>query len=203
MKSPNQKEFLSFLKRTEIVKYFPEPIVLKSGKKSHWYFNWRKGFESVQCMDELSNLLLHFIEVQGLEFDQIIGVPESCMRIGFLCQFKRFIMENEDHPISTFRINEKEHGDPAHRSFLGDSRGRFILIEDVTTSGMSLFATVEKLLKMEGAQISAVVALTDRSGKTQEGDSIVGSLLLQKFGIPFLAILDFEDIVKEEAFFHE
>lgn len=84
----NQEEFNKFIEDNNVYGFFQEAITLKSGRKSHFYVNWRNVVEDVFLTDLLSDYLLSFAKSNGLEGDTFYGVPEGATKLGVITQFK-------------------------------------------------------------------------------------------------------------------
>ncbi len=84
MASFDQKAFDRFLLDNEVVGFFEKPIVLKSGRKSSWYVNWRKVAADVYLMDRLVDFLFAFVADQKLTPDIFYGVPEGATKLGVI-----------------------------------------------------------------------------------------------------------------------
>jgi orotate phosphoribosyltransferase len=69
----------------------------------------------------------------------------------------------------------KEHGAPKDRFFLGEPKGKIVVLEDVTTTGGSLLATVDQL-KQLNVDIIAAIALTNRNEKRDDGKTVSEAL---------------------------
>ena len=65
------------------------------------------------------------------------------------------------HVVSMGRSAPKEHGDPADRYFIGAPRGKTLVLEDVTTTGRSLFSAIDRL-RNSGIDVVGALTLTDR-----------------------------------------
>lgn len=162
----NQETFDNFVLESGIIGFFKEPIKLKSGRFSTWYVNWRTVAEDVYLIDKLTDFVIAFAKEHGLAPDTFYGVPEGASKLGVLTQYKWAKAQKNfgkgSHNLAMGRGKEKDHGDPKDRSFLAMPKGRTIVIEDVTSTGGSLIATVEKLRALD-VDVVAAIALTNRS----------------------------------------
>jgi orotate phosphoribosyltransferase len=161
----NQKEFNDFILNNNVIGFFKEPITLKSGRKSNWYVNWRTVVEDVFLTDKLTDFILEYINDIELKPDCLYGVPEGATKLGIISQFK-YAKKSENyskgtHVLAMGRAKPKDHGAPKDKFFVGMPTGKVIIIEDVTTTGMSLLATIDSL-KESGIDIIAAIGLTNR-----------------------------------------
>jgi orotate phosphoribosyltransferase len=161
----NQADFNDFILRNKVIGFFNEPIKLKSGRMSNWYVNWRTVVEDVYLMDQLSDFVLDFIKAKNIKVDCLYGVPEGATKLGILSQFK--LAKSSDnyskgsHILAMGRAKPKDHGAPKDRFFVGMPQGDVVILEDVTTTGMSLLSTIDSL-KQANVNIVAAIGLTNR-----------------------------------------
>lgn len=187
MKTFNQKKFNEFILKNKIIGFFEKPIVLKSGRTSHWYVNWRNITEDVFLADLLSDFILSFIKSKKLKPNCIFGVPEGATKIAILSQYK--LAKNsknygpKTHVLAMGRGKPKEHGELKDRYFLGVPKGKIIVLEDVTTTGSSLLETINVLKKIKNIKIIAAISLTNRMETDEKGESVQD--LIEKAGVKY------------------
>ncbi len=169
----NQEKFNQFIIDSGVIGFFEQPIKLKSGRMTNWYVNWR--INDVFLMDKLSDFVIAFIKSLGLQPDCFYGVPEGATKLGIITQHKWAKQSSDFGEVSYVlpmgRGKPKEHGDIKDRYFVGEPRGKIVVIEDVTTTGGSLIETLRNL-KEAGADIIGVVSLTNRMEKRDDGLSV-------------------------------
>jgi orotate phosphoribosyltransferase len=187
----NQQKFNQFVLENGVVGFFEEPITLKSGRLSHWYVNWRNVAEDVFLIDKLTDFVIDFIEDLNLKPDCFYGVPEGATKLGILAQYKWAKKSPNyapySHTLAMGRGKPKDHGEPKDRYFVGQPRGKTLILEDVTTTGSSLLETIENLIRAR-VQMIAAVGLTNRVELTNDGKS-VGKAVEEK-GISYLQMSD-------------
>ena len=150
-----------------VVKKFDKPIKLKSGKESNIYINWRGITHSVSLTYTLALHITDVINTYFPECECIYGVPEGATKLALISQFllakpyEKSTKKNE-YPLAMGRAKEKIHGDPKDKYFIGEPLGNIIVIEDVVTTGQSLFNCLDQLKKQK-KNVIAVMVLTDRS----------------------------------------
>ena len=171
----NQEEFNKFIEENNVYGFFQEAITLKSGRKSHFYANWRNVVEDVFLIELLSDYLISFAKSKGLNVDTFYGVPEGATKLGVIAQYKLAKLQENfakgSHILAMGRAKPKEHGDPKDRFFVGMPKGKVVVIEDVTTTGGSLIATLNSL-KDAGVNVVGVISLTNRMEKRDDGTSV-------------------------------
>ena len=167
--------FIEFMLDNGVVGFFEEPVTLKSGRRSHWYVNWRTVSGDAYLTDRLADFLIDFAADKGWNPDAFFGVPEGASKLGIVSTMKLAKASPDFAPgrfgLPMGRGRPKEHGDPADRLFLTQPRGRTVVVEDVTTTGGSL---VEALggLKQTDAHVVAAVGLTSRMMLRDDGSSV-------------------------------
>jgi len=172
----NEKDnFHNFILNNKIIGFFKEPLRLKSGRLSSWYINWRKIASDVYLLDQLTDYILLFIDYLGLNPKCFYGVPEGATKLGVITQYKWARRQKNynpgSYPLSMGRGKQKEHGDPKDRFFVGIPKGDTIILEDVTTTGESLIATIKKLRDLN-VKIIATIGLTNRNELRDDGKSV-------------------------------
>ncbi|HMQ11326.1 MAG TPA: hypothetical protein PKC21_05345 [Oligoflexia bacterium] len=161
----DQHTFIDFMLKHKVVGTFEQAIQLNSGRYSNWYVNWRDVAQDAYALDLLCDQVLAFTSSLNLQVDTFYGVPEGASKLGFLCQYK-FAKQSENfalgsHVLSMGRGKVKAHGNPKDQFFLGVPKGRTLVIEDVTTTGMSLVLAIKKLKEAQ-VDVVAAIALTNR-----------------------------------------
>jgi orotate phosphoribosyltransferase len=181
----NQNNFNKFVIDNGVIGFFENPVVLKSGRQSNWYVNWRTVSEDVFLMDQLSEYVLNFagdlISAGEISDSEICyyGVPEGATKLGLLVQYKYASRApgygKGSHVFPMGRAKPKEHGDPKDKFFVGAPKGNLIVLEDVTTTGGSLIETIIKLVEA-GITVSACIGLTNRMEKRDDGRSVKSAI---------------------------
>ena len=171
----NQNRFNEFVLDNGVIGFFKAPIKLKSGRNSNWYVNWRNVAEDVFLLDQLANHVLAFTQDLGLNPDCFFGVPEGATKLGIITQYKWALQSPiyapHSHALPMGRGKPKEHGIPKDKYFVGQPRGKTIILEDVTTTGDSLLTTIDSLTQA-GIEITSAISLTNRMEKRDDGLSV-------------------------------
>lgn len=176
----NQEEFNKFVLDNNVVGFFEQPIKLKSGRMSNWYVNWRNIAGDVFLLNQLAEYVTAFTKEAftkdlGLHPNCFYGVPEGATKIGLFTQDK-WAKESPNygpnsHVLPMGRGKPKEHGDPKDKYFVGQPKGRTIILEDVTTTGGSLLNTIDNLIEAE-IPVIAAFGLTNRMELRDDGQSV-------------------------------
>lgn len=183
----NREEFNQFILENKIVGFFEELVTLKSGRPSPWYANWRNATEDPFLIDQLTDYILEFVEDSGLEPDCFYGVPEGATKLGIITQYKWAKNSPNyglgSHVLAMGRGKPKDHGEPKDRFFVGQPKGKVIILEDATTTGSSLLETIDNL-SQPGARLIAAVVLTNRMELRDDGKSVKEAV--EEKGVPYL-----------------
>ncbi len=198
MKKFDQKGFIDFALDNNVVGFFQQPIKLKSGRLSNWYVNWRNVAEDVFLLDRLSDYVISFTKDMDLEPDCFYGVPEGTTKLGIISQYK-WAKESPDyapytHILPMGRGKPKDHGTAKDKYFLGQPKGKTIIIEDVTTTGGSLLKTIDNLNEAD-VRVIAAFGLTDRMELRDDGKSVQEAVSLR--GIPYYSLSDALQLLPE------
>lgn len=185
----DQQEFNNFIEENNVYGFFQEPITLKSGRKSHFYANWRNVVEDVWLTERLAEYVVEFVKDAEILVNTFYGVPEGATKLGIITQYK-YAKQSPNynkgsHILSMGRAQPKDHGAPKDKYFVGVPRGKIIVLEDVTTTGGSLIKTLEGL-KEAGLNIVGVISLTNRMEKRDDGLSVKQAI--EKMGYKFYSM---------------
>ena len=181
----SQTDFNRFVVDHGVIGFFEKPIILKSGRSSNWYVNWRTVAHDAFLLDQLSDFLLAFITASvrtaalPAEPDCIYGVPEGASKLAILTQYKFALRSAKfapgSHIIAMGRGKPKEHGAPQDKFFVGVPQGKVVIVEDVTTTGGSLLTTIDQLIESD-IEIIATIGLTNRMEKRDDGKSVAAAI---------------------------
>ncbi|MFO8019512.1 MAG: hypothetical protein R6U96_12875 [Promethearchaeia archaeon] len=192
----NQDRFDQFIIEHQVIGFFSESITLKSGRESHWYVNWRDIAEDVYLLDKLSDFVISYIQHKDFDPDCFFGVPEGATKLGILCQYKwatsKADYQEGRYVLAMGRGKPKAHGELKDQNYLGIPRGKIVVIEDVTTTGGSMFSTVQNLLEFD-INIIAAVGLTNRNEIRRDGKSV--KELFDDIGIDYYAMSNAIDLL--------
>ena len=170
-----QDEFNEFVVANEVIGFFEKPVVLNSGRLSHWYVNWRTVMEDAYLADCLMKFVVNFVWERMPDTKTIYGVPEGATKLAILAQAEWARRQTDygagRYSLAMGRGRAKEHGEPKDRFFLGVPKGETVVLEDVTTTGGSLIKTVNSLALAQ-VKIIAAIGLTNREELNNDGRSV-------------------------------
>lgn len=192
----DQQKFNSFIVDNNVYGFFDEPITLASGRKSHFYANFRSLVEDAWLTDILTDYVISFAKDNNLDIDTFYGVPEGATKVGLIAQYKS-AKESDNfsagtHVLAMGRGKPKEYGVPKDKFFVGVPRGKVVVIEDVTTTGGSLITTL-KSLKEAGVNVVGVITLSNRMEKRDDKKSVKQAI--EELGVKFFSMSSALDIL--------
>lgn len=194
----DRNKFNNFLLDNRVVGFFDKPITLKSGRQSHFYVNWRTVSNDVFLLDKLSDFLIAFTKDAGLSPDAFYGVPEGASKLGVISTYKwarnHAGFSKGSHALPMGRGKVKEHGDPKDKFFVGEPRGKIIVVEDVTTTGGSLLSTLDQLSQID-VKVIAAIGITNRMEKRDDGRSVEEAIAAR--GVKYLALSEATNFLPE------
>tara|TARA_Y100000310_G_scaffold345406_1_gene464604 strand:+ start:1331 stop:2746 length:1416 start_codon:yes stop_codon:yes gene_type:complete len=194
----NQQEFNEFVLKNGVIGFHKQPVQFTSGRYSNWYVNWRDVTEDAFLLDRLSDYIIEFVRGLEVQPDCFHGVPEGATKIGVITQFKWAKQSPSfsagSHVLSMSRGKMKEHGEPKDRHFLGESKGKTFVVEDVTTTGTSLISTLDKL-RDAGVEVAGAIGLTNRMEKRDDGMTVKEAI--ESRGIPYYYMSNSFDLLPE------
>lgn len=180
----DQQAFNEFIIEHGVVGFFEKPVVLKSGRTSNWYVNWRRVSNDVYALEKLAEFVVSFTEslIAGGKIaapDCLYGVPEGATKLGVLAQYlyakrsPRF--GSGSHVLAMGRGGVKQHGAPEDRYFVGMPRGKTLIVEDVTTTGGSLLSTIDALNE-SSVEVLGAIGLTNRMERRDDGKTVATAI---------------------------
>ena len=173
------KDIQKFILDNDIIGFFDKPITLKSGRTSHFYVNWRTATIDAFLLDQITDYLCAYIKELDFPWDSLYGVPEGASKTAMITALKLAKasegFQKGSHVVSMGRGKVKEHGSADNKYFIGMPKGRTLVLEDTTTTGLSLIACIKDLQKA-GVEVTAAIGMTDRMEKRDDGLSVEEAL---------------------------
>ncbi|MDE1169657.1 MAG: orotate phosphoribosyltransferase [Verrucomicrobium sp.] len=141
-------------------------FILRSGRHSRQFFQCALLLQHAALAAELCGDLA--AKVKGLSFDAIASPAMGGILVG---------QEVARHLKTRHIFAEKQEGKLVIRRFPIEPGTRFLVAEDVVTTGGAVRETMA-LLRAAGAEVAGVAAIVDRSGEPPVD-----------FGVPFFSLL--------------
>lgn len=196
MRKFNQEEFNKFIEENNVYGFFEEPITLVSGRKSHFYVNWRDITKDVWLADKLIDYIIAFAQDNQIEADTFYGVPEGATKLGLLTQYKWAKMSGSyapgSHALAMGRAKIKDHGLPKDKFFVGMPNGKVVIVEDLVTVATNLMPVIDNL-RSAGVDVVGVIVLANRMEKRDDGISVKEAV--EAKGVRFFSMSSALDIL--------
>lgn len=128
---------------------------LKSGEISPVYFDLRVIISHPDVMEELTELMLKFIEEKEVQCDQLCGVPYTALPLATLLSVKM------RQPMLIRRKEAKGYGTNKLIEGKFQNQETCLIIEDVVTTGSSIIETTNDL-RGEGLVVEDAIVVVDR-----------------------------------------
>ncbi len=131
-----------------------EQLNLKSGVQSPFYFDLRDMISHPEILKGISGLIAD--SIKKMDFDYVSGIPYTALPIAGL------VAEKLNKPLIYTRKEEKTYGtkNPIIGQF--EKGKKALIIDDLITSGESIFETVEKF-ESTGLEVKDLFVIINRS----------------------------------------
>ena len=166
-------------------------FILKSGKKSPYFFNvgsfFNQGF-----LAELSNLYTEEIISSKLEFDVVFGPAYKGIPLAAVISASLSTKISKPIPFAFNRKEAKVHGEGG--SIVGELKDKKVLVvDDVLTAGTALKQSLEIISQEGGSAIGCLVAL-DREEILD--DLLARDKIFQDFNISVTSIAKISQLIE-------
>ena len=158
----------------------PEPVELASGVWSSHFIDGKEALAAWRDLRLASRAIVGTVTGAGHRFDAVggltLGADALAVGIAAVSDTKWFVVRKEAKERGTKRFIEGAQ--------IG-SDDRVLLVDDVVTTGGSMFKALDAI-RQTGAEVVAAVTLVDR------GDS--ARLLLDRLGIAYFPMATYESL---------
>ena len=166
-------------------------FILKSGKKSPYFFNVGAFFNQGH-IGELAELYADVIVESGLEFDLIFGPAYKGIPLAAAISTTLNLKSSRPFPFAFDRKEAKSHGEGG--SIVGELKDkRVLIVDDVLTAGTALKHSIDTINSEGGKVVGSLVAL-DRE-EILHG-ALARDIILNDFSIDVMSIARISQLVE-------
>jgi orotate phosphoribosyltransferase len=189
-----QREFIEFLVRSDVLTF--GDFVTKSGRQTPYFVNTGR-FRTGEQIRRLGEFYAQAVLARGVEFDVLFGPAYKGIPLVVATALTLAGQHGRDVGYCFDRKEAKDHGEGGRLvgHELADGE-RVLILEDVTTAGTSIRATVPVLRSAANVRLAGLVVAVDRQerGNTSGGGSALDELATE-FAMPTFAIVTLTEIV--------
>lgn len=188
-----QKRFLSQLIQHGVLRF--GSFTTKSGRQSPYFVNTGL-FNDGEKLGDLVAALADLVELKGLQFDGIFGPAYKGIPIAVaLC----LELQRRGKNVYYFfdRKEAKDHGDGG--AFVGrlpEKNDKILIVDDVITSGLSLYESVDCLSPFS-VDIAAALVSVDRQEKGQKSDRAASAEFSRERNIKVFSVINLDSILEK------
>ena len=167
---------------------------LKSGRISPYFFN-SGNIDSGKALSVIGEACADVIVKNKIDFDVIFGPAYKGISLGAAIAKTLYEKYNIEKRFVFDRKEAKEYGDMKDRMIIGNLKenDKILIIDDVVTTGLTKFETIEKLKSLGlNLDFAGLLILFDRQEKMESGKSATEEL--QKRGLNIFSLLKARDI---------
>lgn len=170
--SDEQKEFMTFCRDQEVLKFDPKSeFKLKSGRMSPWFFNAGNLMQTGEGLQKLAKIyvdtLLRTFENDGkVGTDILYGPAYKGIPLASIVTAELFRQTGQNLWFASHRKEEKDHGADKGSGFgMNVAWKTSIILDDVITAGTAARSSIEDIHADNGT-VNGMVVLLDRQEVT-------------------------------------
>ena len=189
-----KEEFIEFMLEANALKF--GEFTLKSGRKSPFFIN-TGSYVSGSQLKKLGDFYAHAInDAFGLEFDILFGPAYKGIPLAAVTCCSLYELYGRDIRYASNRKEVKDHGDTGIMLGARPADGdRVVIIEDVTTSGLSIAETVPILKAQADADILGLMVSITREEKALDSDEGALEHISHSYGFKTSSIVTMSEVI--------
>lgn len=163
-------------------------FVLKSGKKSPYFFN-AGVFNDGKSLQKIGDIYAKYLKESNIEYDVLFGPAYKGITLASITAVSLYSL-GVNKPVCFNRKEAKDHGEKGQ--LIGKQlQGKVMLIDDVITRGTA-YKEAKNIIESHGAKVAGIMIMLDRCEPFQ-GKSIVEEI--EQENIPVISIINVFDII--------
>lgn len=186
-------DYIDFLWQSGVITF--GDFVAKSGRPTPYFVDAGKFTRASQLARLGEFYAKAVVETFGSDVDVIFGPAYKGISLAVTTGIALTRHHGLDVGVTFDRKEAKDHGEGGwligHRPDKGD---RVVIVEDVTTAGTSIHATVPRLEQIDGVEVVGLVVGVDRQERGNGTDAALTELS-RTYGLVTYALATFEEIV--------
>jgi len=171
------------LLRSNVLKF--GEFTLTSGRKSNVYVDLKTVCTNPALLSKISENMQQLLSSKNIDFDKI-----ACIELGGVPIAVSLSLKTKK-PFVIFRKKRKEHG--VKDEFIGDinENEKFLVVDDVSTTGSSVLAVSNKLIELK-AKVECILVVVDREEGAKEK--------IESKGFKFISIFTLSELLKHRDY---
>ena len=191
-----KREFINFMVESNVLKF--GDFTLKSGRRSPFFMN-AGAYVTGSQLGRLGEFYARAIHDNfGLDFDVLFGPAYKGIPLAVSTSIALHELYGKEVRYCSDRKEEKDHG-ADKGSFLGTSLAdgdRVVMIEDVTTSGKSIYETYPKLTAAANVEVKGLIVSLNRMEVGKGGKVSAQEEIQERYGFPVASIVSMAEVVE-------
>lgn len=187
---PYQNKLIELILKNNMIQF--GDFVLKSGKKSHFFFNAGK-FNDGFLFSEVGEYYADAIMEKQIHFDVLFGPAYKGIPLVVSTAMMLWQKYQKRVAFAYNRKESKEHGEGGQ--IVGaELKGRVLLIDDVLTAGTALKQSAQ-FIQANRAQLAAALVLLNRQETIENSEETWAVRLEKELSIPIFSLITLADIM--------
>ena len=189
--SSYKSEFIQFAAELNAMTF--GEFVLKSGRKSPWFFN-SGSFDTGQALAQLGKYYATAIVESKLEFDVLFGPAYKGIPLATIVATALYEHHDISKLVSYNRKETKDHGEGGDLIGAPVSEQKALIIDDVITAGTA-FCQSEELINRYGGTTVGACVIVDRQEVGHDLEQSAIQQINDIYSVPVLSIIKFDDVI--------
>ena len=192
----NKPQFITLCLENKVLLF--GDFILKSGKKSHYFFN-AGLFHNNQAITLLGefyadNIFKNIIQ-QNIQFDCLFGPAYKGIPLATATAIALHRKYNYQTSISFNRKETKDHGEGGNIIGQDLTNKKVLLIDDVMSAGTATKESIHILNQFNAQIVGIMIALNRQERSSNKKYQIISDEIFDQYKIPIYSIITLDDII--------